>query len=320
MGKYSSIATTRRGLNWLAAITIVWVLLLFLLMGWWGLVVYSQAEKIAELRVLAGESSPQALLEWSRTQRMLIAEAGAYFVLLAGLTGAMVWLYWRDRRRMKALQAFLASVTHELKTPLTSIRLQAESLSESPAGASSALIERLLEDTSRLEAQVEKTLELARLEGGGASMLQPLPLAGWLERFRAGPQVPPGVTLTLEADPQARAALVLADPSALQVIFRNLMENTLRHSQSTPAQVQVSLTQHGEHLRATVSDHGRGFSGDARRLGGLFFRGSGSQGAGVGLYLIRTLMTRMGGQARFSATPGAGFRVVLSFRRTEEGA
>jgi hypothetical protein len=40
----------------------------------------------------------------------------------------------------------------------------------------------------------------------------------------------------------------------------------------------------------------------------------------VGLYLIRTLMARMGGQARFSATPGAGFQVVLSFRRTEEGA
>ena len=44
------------------------------------------------------------------------------------------------------------------------------------------LINRLLEDTSRLEAQVEKTLELARLEGGGALDLQPLPIRAWLER------------------------------------------------------------------------------------------------------------------------------------------
>ncbi len=318
MGKYSSIATTRRGLNWLAAITVVWVLLLFLLMGWWGLVVYNQAEKIAELRVVAGESSPEALQDWSRTQRMLIGEASAYFVLLAGLTGAMVWLYWRDRRRMKALQTFLASVTHELKTPLTSIRLQAESLGESTGSGGNELIERLLQDTSRLEAQVEKTLELARLEGGGALMLQPLPLAAWLTRYRASAHAPREIALELTSDADSDAALVLADPSALQVIFRNLLDNTLRHSKTTPARLQVSMRQEGDYLHVTATDGGNGFSGDARQLGTLFFRGGGSHGTGVGLYLIRTLMERMGGSATFAADSNAGFQVDLHFRRAEE--
>ena len=49
-------------------------------------------------------------------------------------------------------------------------------------GNASPLVERLLEDTSRLEGQVEKTLELARLEGGGALDLQPLPIHTWLQR------------------------------------------------------------------------------------------------------------------------------------------
>ena len=95
-------------------------------------------------------------------------------VLLTGLSIALVWLYLRDQRRTNSLRAFFASVTHELRTPLTSIRLQAESLAD--AGNASPLVERLLEDTSRLEGQVEKTLELARIEGGGELDLQPLPI------------------------------------------------------------------------------------------------------------------------------------------------
>lgn len=318
MGKYSNIATTRRSLNWLAAITVVWVLLLFLLMGWWGLVVYNQAEEIAELRTVSGQNSPHTQQEWSRTQRMLIGEASAYFVLLAGLTGAMIWLYWRDRRRARALQAFLASVTHELKTPLTSIRLQAESLGETVPR--NALIERLLEDTSRLEAQVEKTLELARLEGGGALMLQPLPIVSWLERFRAGTEGSQDLVVDVDASGPAQHALVLADPSALLVIFRNLLENTRRHSQTTPARAHVSLALEAPHLRVGFIDEGRGFSGDSGRLGSLFFRGAGSHGAGVGLYLIRTLMDRMGGRAVFNASPGRGFETQLYFQLAEESA
>lgn len=318
MGKYSTIATTRRGLNWLTAITVVWVLLLALLMGWWGLVVYNQAQKIAELRILAGESAPKTMEEWSRTQRMLIAEASAYFVLLGGLTGAMVWLYWRDRRRMRALQAFLASVTHELKTPLTSIRLQAESLGETVPH--NALIGRLLEDTSRLEAQVEKTLELARLEGGGASMLQPLPIASWLERFRGNLHATQDLVLEVERSETDADPLVLADPSALQIIFRNLAENTLRHSQNSPAHARIQLGGEGAEVLVSFTDNGKGFSGDNRRLGSLFFRGNASHGAGVGLYLIRTLMSRMGGRTTFGARPGNGFETRLYFRRAEEPA
>ncbi len=316
VGKYSTIATTRRGLNWLAAITVVWVLLLFLLMGWWGMVVYTQAEKIAELRTLAGESSPRTQAEWSRTQRMLVGEACAYFILLAGLTGAMAWLYWRDRRRTKALQAFLASVTHELKTPLTSIRLQAESLGETVPH--NELIGRLLEDTSRLEAQVEKTLELARLEGGGALMLQALPIVTWLERFRASAENPQTLQMDIRTSAASANPLVLADPNALQIILRNLVENTVRHSQTVPARAHISIVEEPAHLCVTFADEGRGFTGDTRQLGSLFFRGAASHGAGVGLYLIRTLMERMHGRATFAPRPGSGFETRLYFRRSEE--
>ena len=59
---------------------------------------------------------------------------------------------------------------------------------------------------------------------------------------------------------------------------------------------------------------------DPQRLGALFFRGQRSQGAGVGLCLIRMLMQRMGGWAEFDSRPGAGFETRLHFRRAEESS
>ena len=309
----SQVETARRSQRWLAVVASLWLLLTFVLVGWWGWVVHTQALKIAELQTSSGASSSEAHERWLRTQRMLIWEGGAYFVLLAGVTGALAWLYWRDRRRTEALAAFLASVTHELKTPLTSIRLQAESLAET--SQASPLIERLLEDTSRLETQVEKTLELARLEGGGALALQAMPIVTWLDRFCRSGSRNTHVDIDIQTPP-GEAPLVLADPSALRIIFRNLIENTARHSHSAHAEVRVE--RQDSTVCVSFADRGEGFSGDAHSLGALFFRGARSQGAGVGLYLVQSLMRLMGGRAEFGSGAGRGFEARLLFRRAEE--
>jgi len=311
------IITAQRGLRWLLLVATLWLLLLFALMIWWGWVVHRQAVKIEELQQLVDQNSSAAHEQWQVTQRMLVWEGGTLLVLLTGLSVSLLWLYLRDQRRTRASQAFFASVTHELRTPLTSIRLQAESLAD--AGSGSPLIRRLLEDTSRLEAQVERTLELARLEGGGALDLQPLPIRAWLERQVEGVKAEgSALEVELQQANDADEALVLADRNALKVIVRNLVENTLRHAQATPARAHIAIA--GEPSTVTVSfaDQGRGFSGDTLQLGTLFFRGDRSQGAGVGLYLIRMLMRRMGGDATYNSRPGAGFETRLIFRRAEE--
>jgi signal transduction histidine kinase len=313
----SHLATTQRNVRWLAGVAILWVLLLIALMAWWGWVVREQSQRIVELERVAGLDTSVADAQWQVTQRMLAWEGGTLLVLLAGLSIALVWLYLRDQRRTNALRAFFASVTHELRTPLTSIRLQAESLADS--GNTSPLLERLLEDTSRLEAQVEKTLELARIEGGGELDLQPLPIQAWLQRQVQSRAAARAVQIELST-PSPDGALVLADRSALEIIFRNLIENTARHSDSTPARARIAARENGAEVVVSFTDAGRGFAGEAQRLGSLFFRGQRSQGAGVGLYLIRMLMQRMGGRAEFDSRPGAGFETRLHFRRAEETA
>lgn len=314
----SHVAISRRGLRWLAVVTIVWLLFLMVLMGWWAWIVHNQAQHIAELQVMAGTSVVEAQATAARTQRMLLWEGGTYFVMLAALSVTLMWLYWRDRRRTDSLQAFFASVTHELKTPLTSIRLQAEALADT--SNANPLIDRLLEDTSRLEAQVEKTLELARVEGGGSLALQPLPIETWLQRFKRSAPRHSGVEIELQAANGAEAPLVLADPSALQIIFRNLIENTARHAKSAEARARVSLDTSPTGVCIAFRDDGQGFEGDRRRLGSLFFRGQRSQGAGVGLYLIQSLMQLMGGRAEFNTGDGPGFETRLHFRRAEDVA
>ena len=316
MRSNSHLATARRHARWLAVFALLWVLLLIALMAWWGWVVREQSQRIVELERVAGLDSSVATAEWETTQRMLAWEGGTLLILLTGLSIALVWLYLRDQRRTNALRAFFASVTHELRTPLTSIRLQAESLSD--AGNTSPLIERLLEDTSRLEGQVEKTLELARLEGGGELDLQPLPIRAWLQRQVQSKAAARAVEIELWPATQDADPLVLADRSALEIIFRNLIENTARHSEATPARAKIAARENGADLVVSFSDAGQGFGGNPERLGALFFRGQRSQGAGVGLYLVRMLMQRMGGRAEFASRPGAGFETRLHFRRAEE--
>ncbi len=313
----SNVAIAQRSLRWFSFVAALWLLLLLGLIVWWGLVLHNQAEKIAELQTQAGTSTSETHERWLKTQRMLMWEGGTYIVLLAGVSIALMRLYLRDRRRTNALQAFLASVTHELKTPLTSIRLQAESLAET--AQSTPLIERLLEDTSRLEGQVEKTLELARLEGGGELALQPMPIVAWLQRFTRSGTRNASVALDIESAGEERP-LVLADPGALQIVFRNLVENTARHSQATDARARIRIERREDSVSVTFADDGVGFTGERTRLGVLFFRGSRSQGAGVGLYLIKSLMRRMGGRADFNVGGGPGFETRLTFRRAEEMA
>ena len=99
---------------------------------------------------------------------------GELFRASCGVDGVLFWLYWRDAKRTRSLQAFFASLTHELRTPLTSIRLQAESISDGLADhpEQKDFLQRLLEDSQRLELQVERVLELARVEGGGPIFTQ----------------------------------------------------------------------------------------------------------------------------------------------------
>ncbi|MCC7460943.1 MAG: HAMP domain-containing histidine kinase [Gammaproteobacteria bacterium] len=300
-------AAPARRTRLIAALAALWLALTVTLVGWWAVIVLRQAARIAQLE----GPSDAATAAWARTRLMLLGESAVFGLLLLGLTAALAWLYWREQRRVRALQAFFAAVTHELRTPLTSIRLQAEAIAEGDQRAE--LARRLLEDALRLGSQIDKTLELARIEGGGPLAEQAVPLQGWMERTLAGIAQAYGERVEIKAHLPADLPAVSADASALQMILRNLVENSVRHGRVEPVRVRITALVRDAQVVLEYQDNGAG-TADAAQLGQLFNRGPQSSGAGVGLYLVSRLMERMHGHAVFCSSPGDGFRAELRLR------
>ena len=297
---------------WMAAAALVWLAMQLALVVWWATVIERQAQRIAALEALNGAGHEAIAAQASRTHVMLVGESSMFLALLLIITALLAWLYWREHRHARSMQAFFASVTHELRTPLTSIRLQAEAIAEGQQRAE--LARRLLEDSSRLESQIDKTLELARIEGGGPLSEQSIPLHAWLARSLGHITAAHGDRLDLRAHVDEELPPVQADSGALQMIVRNLVENSMRHAGVTPVIVRLTAVQRGEYVVLEYQDNGRGVTGRKPALGHLFARGAHSSGAGVGLYLVRRLMQRMRGRARFDTVPGDGYRCELWFR------
>lgn len=292
---------------------VFWVMLICILGAWWGTLALKQASKIEELEVAAGQMSSLAHLHWERTQRMLYSESSVFFALVLISTAFIFRIYWRDMYRAKSIQAFFASVTHELRTPLTSIRLQAESIAESLSESSPerALISRLMEDTVRLEGQVERTLELARVEGGGPVYIQELQLRPWLDRIF--PSLTSAYEDRIELQLDVEDLAIEADPAALRVIFKNLIENSVKHSRGSRVKITVFARANAGQVECTFRDDGEASQADLSKIGQLFYRGPNSQGTGVGLYLVDTLMRKMGGKASFTLNEKKNFVVQLKF-------
>ncbi|MFI4867536.1 MAG: sensor histidine kinase [Steroidobacterales bacterium] len=306
-----SIAPMRRTAL-VAGAAALWLLLQLVLVVWWATVIERQARRIATLESFGGAAQDLTAAQWTRTRLMLTGESSTFLALLLIVTLLLAWLYWREQLRARSMQAFFASVTHELRTPLTSIRLQAEAIAEGDQRAE--LARRLLEDSHRLEAQIDKTLELARIEGGGSLSEQGIPLHPWLSHSTRDIADAHGGRLDLRAHLAPELPPVRADAAALQLIVRNLVENSVRHSGVSPVSVRLTAATRGNFVVLEYQDNGHGVAPGTGRLGRLFGRGAASPGAGVGLYLVRRLMQRMHGKARFNTSPGEGFRCELWFR------
>jgi signal transduction histidine kinase len=297
-----------------AILAAVWLTVILVLAVWWASFVLQQSTTIFELSGRAGIPESVAIAEQARTHRMLIWEWGTFLVLLLSLSGALFRYYRRDMQRARGTQAFFAALTHELRTPLTSVRLQTEAIAAGEP--TQELIDRLLADTHRLESQIDKTLELARLEGGGSLAEQAIRLDNWLERVLQGIAAQEGEGAELRVVVDANLPPVHGDTAALQLILRNLLENSLRHGDRARIHVDVKASATGNGVAISYRDDGRGFEGDPSQLGRLFLRGGASRGTGVGLYLVRVLMDRMGGDVEFAHAEGGGFAATLRFRRS----
>ena len=141
--------------SWKIAGALVWLVFTLTMAGWW---LYLGLRLLDQLNAQPG-SLQDAIL---RQRNMLLWEGLAWMVLLVGGGATLVYLIGKERKSAQALRGFLASFSHDVKTALTSIQLQAEIIAEE-AGNLPA-VKRLESDVVRLQLQLENSLFLASEE------------------------------------------------------------------------------------------------------------------------------------------------------------
>ena len=288
------------------------------LVVWWGHLLVEQAEEISELKSSLNDLGHSFDLgRESSFKKMIIYESAWFIAVVVVASLFLVGLYFRDIRRSSSLRDFFASLTHELKTPLTSIRLQAETIEDYTSDDQSLqlLSRRLLEDTSRLENRVERTLELARVEGSGVLHLQDINLKQCIDQVVRTSITPSQRRIDITND--ADDLIVRADSNALRIVVTNLIESSILHGGKEFLVIGFSATMKGDMVVLTYKDNGVGVSGDMKKLGELFYRGKSSQGAGIGLYLVSSLVRGMGGEVDIQ-TSSSGFTADISFLKGNE--
>lgn len=240
----------------------------------------------------------------------LAAVAGAFFI-------------WRDARKAardaRLKTDFVSNVSHELKTPLTSIRMFSDLLgsqTEAPPEKTRRYAEVIAGEAARLTRLINNVLNFSRMENG-TQELKPAALdlcaltAGTVEHMR--PQLEKeGFTLTVEL-PETPAAFV-GDGDALSQVLLNLLSNAAKYGALADQlrEITVSLTSAAGEWLWSVSDRGPGVPrGHERRIFEKFHRAhdtlsSGTAGSGLGLTIAQRLVEAHGGRLEYSHRDGGG--------------
>ncbi len=267
---------------------------------------------------------PGELVEQARGRRVMFASEGAVLGLLV-LVG-IVFFYAtlvRERRMRANQQRFLAGATHELKTPLTTIRLGLESLEQGtlPEDRRTAYLRGMVREIDRLERGLTNILTAAGLETGGQ---RPREVADLAEDVRSTLEAFHERCVTSEilcrAD-RLEHCLVKRDPAAMRIVLHNLLDNAVKFTPPGGA-IDIGLHRNGESARLVVQDTGCGIRHDQlERVFERFHRGDGPQhvgGTGLGLALVKELVEAHGGSVRAESDgEGKGARFTVELPLTE---
>jgi two-component system phosphate regulon sensor histidine kinase PhoR len=231
-----------------------------------------------------------------------------------------------DLRRVEAIRRdFVANASHELKTPLTSIRGYAERLADMklPDHAGSA-VEAIVVNARRLQSLVEDLLELSRIESGSVPLRpEPVDLPDLLRRLLRDlePRLRAG---TLALDVQAPAdARVWADRRAVEQVLGNLLDNAIKYT-AAGGRIEIQVRPGpGQRLQVSVADTGLGIPRkDLPRIFERFYRVDPGRsralgGTGLGLAIVKHLVQAMGGQLGVESQLGQGTRFWVELPRPE---
>lgn len=250
-------------------------------------------------------------------------------VLAAVLLGGVLLMYRLGLRQIALVrqqQDFVSAVSHELKTPLTAIRMYAEMLQQGWASTAQQAdyYDYIHSESERLSRLIDNVLQLARMTRNDLPLdLKPWVAAALLEGVRQKLAVPverAGFTLLLDCGVGGESAVIIADADYLTQIVTNLVDNAVKfaaRAQRREIELGCRLQRDGR-VVLSVRDYGPGVARDqVTRVFQPFFRAGDeltreTAGTGIGLGLVREMAQAMGAEADVvNREPGAEFRVIF---------
>ena len=246
----------------------------------------------------------------------------AVILLTIGLLIAAIRQLQREQTLMKIRADFVSEVSHELRTPLTQIRMFTETLLFErfrTADDKRRALEIIDRESQRLIHLVENVLRFSDRPGNQRklyavnSLLAPL-IVRVVNEFKPLAESA-GATVQTELDPEATA---LVDNDALRQILLNLLDNAIKYGPNGQ-RVQIALKKNADGVQISVTDQGPGIpKTDRERIWGGYYRldrerRSAIAGTGIGLAVVRELVTLHGGKTRVEDGPDGGACFVVEF-------
>jgi two-component system phosphate regulon sensor histidine kinase PhoR len=278
---------SRRSLSWPIALGVIMIVLVVVLTIGWIIVTARSA--------LAGEN---AALYWT-----LLAVGTTFLVFL--LVGVVIYLLLsiKSVRLTQRQSNFIDSVTHELKSPIASLKLYLQTLSRRKItdGQAAEFHRAMLEDLQRLDTLINHLLDAARIDREPAEVpLEEVDLSQLLDSIARTSCQHYGLEETA-VEQRLQPVTLTARPADLEMIFRNLIDNALKYSGPAP-KVEVEVAARDGVVTTRIIDNGPGIPINLRRkIFGRFVR-LGSElerkqaGTGLGLFIVRQLVRRMRGK------------------------
>lgn len=251
--------------------------------------------------------APERFLILGICVMVLFLIAGTYFIARA----------IRRENEVSRMQAdFVAAVSHEFRSPLTSMRQLSEILAagRAPSGERRQMYyEMLVRETSRLQRLIEALLNFGRMEAGARPYrFEELDAAALVRRVAAefeGHMAAAGRHIEIDGSPPR--CPIEADPEAISVALRNLVDNAIKYSPGHPT-IWVEWAKENDCVAIRVRDQGPGIARSERKaIFRRFVRGSAAaaanvRGSGLGLAMVRHIVTAHGGAITLASQPGQG--------------
>jgi two-component system phosphate regulon sensor histidine kinase PhoR len=241
------------------------------------------------------------------------------------ISGLLLLRVFRREVRLARLKTdFVSNLSHELKTPLTSISLFVEMVRDGRASSGEDLreaMEVVAQETDRLQRIVARMIDVVRREAAPTAFsLEPgdlnEPVRAACERFRRLERAP-GLSLSVALAPDLPP--VRMDAAAIDDVVTNLLSNAWKYRRGDAADIRVATRAARGRVEVVVEDDGIGIPrGERRRVFEMFYRAEdylsrAVPGTGLGLALVRTIVRAHGGRVRVESSPrgGTAFRVRL---------